>query len=71
VPKQGRDALHEVMNNAGWRMELSWFPNGGSRKVSFSKMNMDLSAAPFWVGEDANDWLAAVEALRAELNHDL
>ena len=60
VPKQGEMALHQAMHKAGWSVLVTW-PIDGPREVLFAKG----TGINFIRGENANDWLAAVKAMKA------
>ena len=57
VPNQGESALYQAMNRAGWGYGILQQPDNGHRHVSFWKALV--------YETDANDWLAAVKALKS------
>lgn len=73
-PKQGETALHQVMHNDGWSMEIIWVVEAQEERISdgTSAMAAGERCVTFWrntpyyfIGEDANDWLAALKAMQA------
>ena len=61
LPKQGRDALHEGMNKAGWWYDI--YQHGSKRTIAFYLPGQGTHPR---FGEDADDWLAAVKAMKEE-----
>lgn len=64
VPKQGRDALYQAMNNAGWYMTLITRPKAGYKGESLRYVYFWNDEGRHAGGGDADDYLAAVKALK-------
>ena len=63
IPKRGEMALHQAMHKDGWRLDIGWQSErtGGHRSVVFT------SDDGFGIqGGDANDFLAAAKAMKAQ-----
>lgn len=75
-PKQGWDALHSAMHHNGWNSEILWVTEDyreytGEYMPPFT-MKAEERLVVFWKdfprscqGEDADDWLAAMKAMKA------
>ena len=68
VPKEGKTALHAAMQADGWYYSIQQWPDG-ERVVFFSKWDGHRPLTRYvknrFEGKDADDWIAAQEALRA------
>ena len=68
VPKEGETALHAAMQADGWYYSIQQWPDG-ERVVFFSKWDGHRPLTRYvknrFEGRDADDWIAAQEALRA------
>lgn len=65
IPKQGRDALHNAMQEMGWEYcVFSRTKLDAERTVRFYGYNRIKHCLEL-AGKDSDDWLAAVKALKA------
>jgi len=64
LPKQGRDALYAAMAKDGWKRETAHDPFANRGWCRFWKFS-GIGLTTMLTGEDADDWQAAVKAMRA------
>ena len=62
LPKQGRDALHDAMEKAGWDLHLHQLADDDIRNVRFVRKSQ---ARELLEGIDSDDHLAAAKAMKA------
>ena len=65
VPKEGRQAIQDAMVEAGWIYTIAQLKT--SREVVFFKMLGNPPNERYACGEDADDWLAAIKAIKMEV----
>ena len=67
VAKRGRQDVQDAMIADGWELDI--YQRGRERLVRFSNYMLQVPFLGYryydWVGEDADDWIAAYKALRA------
>ena len=67
VAKRGRQDVQDAMIADGWELDI--YQYGRERLVRFSNYMLKVPYLGYryydWVGEDADDWVAAYKALRA------